>query len=210
MWCWIRLLKVLWTARRSNKLILQENNPEYSLEGLMLKMKLQYFGHLIWTDNSLKKSLILGKIERRRRGYQKMRWPDGITDAVNMNLGKLWEMVREMEAWCAAVHGVAKSQTQNNYKETIHNNFFKLAIFNSFISMQIKSEKIILICQVKNSDLSLWTDPLYVDSFIFSCIHFSQHFGLFRLSNATVEKCHYIMHSLNANRRARGYMTSGF
>ena len=210
MWCWIRLLKVLWTARRSNQSILRGINPEYSLEGLMLKMKLQYFGHLIWTDNSLKKSLILGKIERRRRGYQKMRWPDGITDAVNMNLGKLWEMVREMEAWCAAVHGVAKSQTQNNYKETIHNNFFKLAIFNSFISMQIKSEKIILICQVKNSDLSLWTDPLYVDSFIFSCIHFSQHFGLFRLSNATVEKCHYIMHSLNTNRRARGYMTSGF
>ena len=110
LWCW-RLLRVPWTARRSNQLILKEINPEYSLEGLMLKLKLQYFGHLMRTAHSLGKTLMLGKIEgTRRRGWQ-IRWLDGITDSVDMNLGKLWEMVRNRETWQGAVYEVRKSQT---------------------------------------------------------------------------------------------------
>ena len=112
LWCWRRLLRVPWTAGRSNQSVLREINSEYSLEGLMLKLKLQYFGHLMGTADSLEKSLMLGKIDgRRRRGPQRMRWMDGITDAMDMNLGKFWEMVRDGEAWHATVYRVAKGQT---------------------------------------------------------------------------------------------------
>ena len=113
LWCWRRVLRVPWTARRSNQSILKEISPEYSLEGLMLKLKLQYFGHLMQTADSFGKTLMLGKIEgRRRRGRQRMRWWAGITDSMDMTLSKLREVVEDRESWQASVHGVAKSRTR--------------------------------------------------------------------------------------------------
>ena len=176
LWCWRRLLRVPWTARRSNQSVLKEISPEYSLEGLMLKLKLQYFGHLMWRTDSLEKTLMLGKTEGWRRGRQRMRWLDGITDSMDMSLSILRELVTDREAWHAAVHGVAKSWTQlSNWTELNHAIHYipRGSLFYTWKFVPFDHPH--LVCSDLNPSC-LWQSPIYFVyvGFFFQIPHISE------------------------------------